>query len=298
MSILLSFLNTEKYRREMIRNVFNISNVSISNVSIMFITGLLQVYEKDALQVPIHEGTETSKIGRTQGNFNALKKVCFWFRYIVVHANFYSLYALADDDTYINSNILSRLDILYDVDTSVYIGSFEWYNWIPSKYKATGWGMGPHGSSYWGQRLNNCTFQNNNRCVGPFSFAEGHFMMFNLQCIRQLVDSYDFKMDYDNIYKIENHSFKHKILHDVIIGYWMSHLQHINYIYIDRLGYYDQNSIPKHDIFIWHRYPYNKWLSRINLFTKRIRMSCGVCNALNWTLHTTERRCCFLRYAP
>jgi len=107
--------------------------------------------------------------------------------------------ALAEDDAFVNVPMLAavaaRLLRAFGADAAWHAGSYEWYNYQPNIFRATGFGGAdrPSSARYWGQRFANCSGaafdpvrDPERRCVGPLMFPKGPLHLMSRGAARRL----------------------------------------------------------------------------------------------------------------
>ena len=110
--------------------------------------------------------------------------------------------ALAEDDTYVNVPLLEavakHLIRAFGFGAGWHAGSYEWYNYQPQLFRATGFGGAdrPMNARYWGQVLSNCSGarfdvqrDSARRCVGPIMFPKGPLHLLSRGVLRWLQES-------------------------------------------------------------------------------------------------------------
>lgn len=115
----------------------------------------------------------------------------------------------------------------------VYGGVLEWYNMNASSLRAAGHGFGVEGTRAHGHRYARCvdTFDRT-RCVGPFAFAKGPWMLLSRDVANQIVQSPAFKSS--KIVVARNRRPKYRVHDDALLGMWASTVADISYIRIPR----------------------------------------------------------------
>ena len=181
---------------------------TLSPVRVLFIVGENGepgYQSSDVLRVPVHERVVKSSFS-TMGTAAVLLKLVHFLRYAATQPE--NAIAVADDDTFISlPRLHSIASVLMSKHARFYAGSFEWYNFIPATFQATGWGSGPQRAAYDGTRLANCTRDgsmthagydgsHSNVCIGPLVFAKGYFFMMARSVAVELASHPDVRRDF------------------------------------------------------------------------------------------------------
>ncbi len=274
-TVLLGIMSGGARRRALARCIFGrmdwparMLSASLAPVRIVFIVGENGEHvaaSSDVLHVPVKElGVVTSSFSTT-GTTAVLLKLVHFFRFAATQPE--QVVAFADDDTFV---ALPRLHAvaaeLQQHHRRFYAGAFEWYNYIPSTFRATGWGSGPQQASYDGQRFANCTRDGRSEsgCIGPLSFAKGYFVMLDRVLVQELVSSARVRADFERASALG--IARHSIHHDVQLGLWVTTLApELVYVSINELGLHDRRgwgrytTLPSEPLLVAHRLPHACW---------------------------------------
>lgn len=147
--------------------------------------------------------------------------------------------ARCDDDTFVSLPALELHAARLPAAQRVVAGNFEWYNFIPNRFKSVGWGYGPRNAMR-NARAYNCSVDGSTRdpfhgdpCWGPINFPKGPLVLMSRSAVRDIVDSgtSSFEADLTRLAAVEaKFGARRYFSTDVLLGWWLSRVRELAYV--------------------------------------------------------------------
>ncbi len=147
-----------------------------------------------------------------------------------------------DDDVVVNLQRSVRFASELRHHPLVYAGVFEWYNMLPT-LRATGHAYGVEGSRGAGKFRFNCSASYiSSRCVGPFAFAKGPWVLLSKAAVRKVLDSEIYHVTHGTADRTQK--VQHRIHDDALLGMWLSLVPNLTYVRVPRKTVWYDRSPP------------------------------------------------------
>jgi len=228
----------------------------------------------DILRVPIAESNKNGAV--VFGTVTAFVKFGAFLQYAYHQPE--PLIARADDDSFVSLPMLVTYATVLGQQAfpsaRIYAGTFEWFNWIPSKLKSTGWGNGPRQATAAGRRLHKCVQdgQSASYCLGPYMFAKGPLVLLSRDLTRAVARSDAFTTAMAKARSSDVARAGQRVDDDVQLGVWIAALANVSYVSLHsrvwRERYAHQSwagaRIEPSVVLALHKWPWPCWLRTID----------------------------------
>lgn len=233
-SVLFGVISAKATRRQSIRANFERARPSRGRLIFVVGSGTVETND-DLLRVDVVEfrGVVRADVGGTpSGTISVLYKLHALLRHAAESSEDWLV--RMDDDVLVNHRLSVRYAQRLMRHQRVYAGVFEWYNINMTSLRATGHGYGVEGSRSYGRRVGSCVPRfDAGRCVGPFAFAKGPWMLMSRDLTRAVLSSFSYSSIQTAAHRIIGKP-RHRVHDDVLLGLSVSLVENVTYVRIPR----------------------------------------------------------------
>lgn len=239
-SVLVGVISGVFARRQVFRCTWKEASIG-SRARVVFVVGngAPDRTWSDVLRISVNEGCGggvAPSLGTTRtGSVTSSVKLWKFLSYACAQQERWVV--RTDDDVYMSPVSLTHLiSALREprFGTHVYAGVFEYYNYIHSAMKSTGFGYSVGQAAGWGRKLHNCSVSPASACQGPFGFAKGPLVILSSPLLQDLRTSRRFASHGRAAASRMRSGARGRVDDDVQLGWWISSLSNVTYVGLKR----------------------------------------------------------------